>query len=828
MTHEAAPAPGAPTPPALFSWKRFGLSAWEVILVLMAVVLPILTLLVEALTGFCSGVFFDPIPSPAHQILVALVPAANLLIWLGLRQGWSARSRLLSLLNGAGLAISFLYALIYLPLAPFALLAIVAAWWYMGVGLIGLLPLSPLLSFAAGLVFRRRLLRAYFPGQRSLPGIRIGFALGLVLLLIASSGEIATLTGLRWAASGSPETRAKGIALLRRADRNEMMLRVSHGWNTLYDETLMKWVNGGKRMDPSKARLIYFQVTGQDALQRKPRGQRGGFLFGRGRGMTEDLEWDTQQGEAVVGGILRGLTLQSSRLDGSLDGAAGTGYLEWTMVFRNDDEILQREARATVALPPGAVVSRLTLWINGEEREAAFGPRGRVKEAYQKVVRARRDPVLVTTCGPDRLLVQCFPVERRGGEMKLRLGLTVPLQPAVGTAGAWTFRLPLFLDRNFKWAEGKGHDLWIESRSVLKAGSGSALTCSAGREGVWNARGTLPEPSLWKSGASLLVEGSGDGSAWCLDTMGEKPGVVRQTLVETASEKPDSVVLVVDGSASMKAAAPGLAVALREFFPEGVRLGVIFAGDGKPERPVFRTMTRKKIDAAARAIEGFAYTGGRCNVLALEEAWDALANERGPAVIVWVHGPQPVTVNSPDGILQRFERQPGLAPIYGLQVKPGPDRVVETLESSDMIRALPPAQEPSLSLNSLFRGWRPDVRVMKALRTREEGEPGDRTGPPTSDHLARLWAKQEAAFLLATQLPVNREKAGQLAARYHLVTPVSGAVVLETEQQFREAGLEPVPANSLPTVPEPELWIVAALVLAILGWQWRRRLSAPA
>jgi hypothetical protein len=63
-----------------------------------------------------------------------------------------------------------------------------------------------------------------------------------------------------------------------------------------------------------------------------------------------------------------------------------------------------------VQLPPGGVVSRLTLWVNGEEREAAFAGRSQTRQAYQQVVSRRRDPVLVTTAGRDRVLVQCFPV----------------------------------------------------------------------------------------------------------------------------------------------------------------------------------------------------------------------------------------------------------------------------------------------------------------------------------------------------------------------------------------------------------------------------------
>ena len=78
--------------------------------------------------------------------------------------------------------------------------------------------------------------------------------------------------------------------------------------------------------------------------------------------------------------------------------------------------------------------------------------------------------------------------------------------------------------------------------------------------------------------------------------------------------------------------------------------------------------------------------------------------------------------------------------------------------------------------------------------------------------------------MLISGQPIRREQAQKLALAWNLVTPVSSAVVLETAQQYREAGLEPVTASSVPTVPEPAFWISLLLAGAVLAvWQWRRR-----
>ena len=53
---------------------------------------------------------------------------------------------------------------------------------------------------------------------------------------------------------------------------------------------------------------------------------------------------------------------------------------QWTETARRTlDEYCARSR--TVLAGTGAVVSRVTLWINGEERETAFGGRAQVREA---------------------------------------------------------------------------------------------------------------------------------------------------------------------------------------------------------------------------------------------------------------------------------------------------------------------------------------------------------------------------------------------------------------------------------------------------------------
>jgi hypothetical protein len=78
-----------------------------------------------------------------------------------------------------------------------------------------------------------------------------------------------------------------------------------------------------------------------------------------------------------------------------------------------------------------------------------------------------------------------------------------------------------------------------------------------------------------------------------------------------------------------------------------------------------------------------------------------------------------------------------------------------------------------------------------------------------------------APALGSGQASNSRKAATEVAVAHQIVTPVSGAVVLETQQQYDAAGLSPVTAVPLP----PAVWM--ALVTLPLVWvAYRRRRRA--
>lgn len=781
---------------------------------LAGVVLPSISILVETTTHICADTFFDPIPTLWHVLLVVFVPLANLQVWLAVRRGRTDRGTLLGASNAVAVGVSIFYSIVYLPLVPAALFTLPLAG-------LGLLPLAPFFALNSALVLRRQLRRTAPPVFAvGLPGLAAG--VGAALLAVALMELPATLTrvGLGMAASDSPARRDEGLRWLRSYGSRDSMLRACYERSGRATDLIGYLFSLGQPVSPEEARRIYYRVTGETFNARVPPRRLKGSLRPQ-----DTFDFDPDQGGEVIAGKVRNLSLAASRIDGSADADAGVAYLEWTLVFKNDSP-MEQEARAEVQLPPGGVVSRLTLWVNGEEREAAFAGRDQTRRAYQQVVRQRRDPVLVTTAGRDRVLVQCFPVPSGGGEMKVRLGVTTPL--ALEDRSTALLRLPHFRDRNFRVADELTHAVWIEAKSPLRAGVGRLEAERPGAE-INALRGELRDSELSEPGAVVRAARRGDlAEAWARDTFRTDGAVVRQFVGEEGRAAASSVVLVVDTSARVGGRLPEVAAALKAL-PPGLDVKLLPAGgNGAYDEGGGELLTGgpEQIAALAGKIET---AGGADNVAALARAWDEAARGGGGAV-VWVHGPQPLLLRPVEELRQRWERRPDGPALYSLQTEVGPDRVSEKLDGVPAVEPIERAGDLQTDLSNLFErlaGRRKQLRFVRA----GEGAGGARAAggketKETSAHLARLWANDEVARMLADRAKNRTDEAIKLAARYQLVTPVSGAVVLESKEQYQQAGLQPVESGSVPTIPEPEMVLLLAVAAALLTFAFFRRQQA--
>ncbi len=775
-------------------------------LLIFGVVLPFVAIAFEFASGACAGLFFDPLPTIWHALLAAFVPAANLLVWLALRRGDLRRRSLLGWANGAALAVSLFYAVCFLPLTPYALLSVVMVIGIVFYG-IGLAPLAPVMGFVSAAILRRRLRRA--GGEAvPLPGLWPGFALGLGALLVITLPTILTTVGLEMAASDDVAQSTRGVRLLRSTGNDEILLRACYGRSGRSGE-LYSW---GKPIPPETARFIYYRVRGRAFNAVAP----PKLYAGRARWqlMEQEFTWDNDQAGDSVAGRVRGLGLVHSRQDAVVEPDAALAYIEWTLEFKNDSA-LQRESRAQILLPPGGVVSRLTLWIDGEEREAAFGGRSQVKTAYKEVVRQRRDPVMVTTCGPDRVLMQCFPVPANGGKMKVRLGITAPLALAALDNGS--LRWPSFVERNFTVAEKFQHSLWVESPQPVET-TGARLKPEPGKPGTFVLRGQVPDTELGAAASILRIRRSaGETLSWTRDTRQPSAPLIKQTITSQPLARPDRVVVVVDNTRGMEAFYRSIQAALTRL-PTGVDFALLLARDGCED---LIPLQKGSSDLYSRiALWKFTGRGGHDNAPALVRAWELAAATKS-GVIVWIHGPQPVTSEMVEDLRQRFERSASPPRLYDVEVRLGPDRILEKLDGFKSVESVLRSGDLGDDLGRLFGDWNGSGVRLGLVRECSASEPGSGRPPgkETSFHLARLWAATEVARLCATR---QVQEATELASVHQLVTPVSGAVVLETQSQYDRAGLKPAPLQSVPAVPEPSVWGLGVLILVLLIPRWAR------
>ena len=124
-----------------------------------------------------------------------------------------------------------------------------------------------------------------------------------------------------------------------------------------------------------------------------------------------------------------------------------------------------------------------------------------------------------------------------------------------------------------------------------------------------------------------------------------------------------------------------------------------------------------------------------------------------------------------------------------------------------------------MDLERLFQqlsGQVPTLEFVRSVRHQQLDPALD--GVETSNQLAQLWANDEVARILRARDESLKEAATILALRYKLVTPTSGAVILDTPKQLDSSDLEPLKAYASTEVAEPDLSGLFFLVLVFFIW----------
>ena len=759
------------------------------------VVGPLGILVFEMLSSFCGSVFFDPVPTWWHAAMIAMVAGVN--AWL-LRGGRRGGDKARGVAAGFVLVTACFYALLFLPLIHLSAIALV----FFGMGM---LSLTPILAAIATWRIGRRAAMGADDRSRHRAGWRMGAMAALLALAALEGSALWTRANLIEALADDEQSEA-AISRLRTWHSERVLLKACYEGNraTIISTDISGWMLSGWRIptmafggggmsvfNSEKARDVFFRVTGKPFNSLKPPGSsKGRALMGRVDPM-QDMEFDAHVGGDDVAVRLKSLDLTESRFDGHVDAVSRIAYGEWTMVFKNSSANAQ-EARCQVRLPRGGRVSRLTLWVNGEPREAAFSTVSKVKAAYKAVaVVQRRDPVLVNVVGPDTVMVQCFPVPAHG-EMKIRFGVTAPLD---GTR----WEMPRIVERNFGTSRSLEHAVWLQGGDGFKL-TGSGKTHAAHRDGDGHSlAATLHGGAVAQAGIALETDPlpAEPTVVWCEDRFanaGER-FLIREPVTVTRPGSEQTVVIL-DGSASLAEAKDWIVPAIAEAADVG--LSIILADDHARR-------------VSLEELKSHRFSGGRDNEPALREGI-RLAKESG-APVVWIHGPQAVGLSQSEAIQQLLERGTVRPVIHEIEAVAGPNRLAEKIFRSGCLRRGPSLKDPRENLARFLKELRLEQRKA-AWHWRRAATSDGLPGSKVWDQLARFWA---AAAVEDPTVVMTDAARAELAARYQMVTPFSGAVVLETRQQYDEHGLTPADGDAtpkIPSVPEPSSSLLVMLAAA--------------
>jgi hypothetical protein len=306
-----------------------------------------------------------------------------------------------------------------------------------------------------------------------------------------------------------------------------------------------------------------------------------------------------------------------------------------------------------------------------------------------------------------------------------------------------------------------------------------------------------------------------------------RPPLITQVIAQEPRTAPGAVMFVVDGSARAAPAFPALRAALARIPPSTV-VGPIVADEGQSLRVDPAPLTAAHSARLAEALSRGRPRGGQDNAGALADAISALA-QVDDAALVWIHAPQPVRFfrNSVllEQTLERSTRLPGLI-LY--PVLPGPNRILMDDRWFYEAASIPASGDVEADLAGLVHELY--ARTPQWRIRREPASAGVSRTTNRSGHIARLWAHDRVLSLAAASDAEARSEALRLAAAYRLVTPVSGAVVLETDADYTANNLAPPDASQIPTVPEPSTWamlLIACACLAFMAWRNRRLFRMP-
>lgn len=726
----------------------------------------------ELVMRICTMLFFDPLPTIVHSVAFYLMPISMLVAKYILSKPYTERrNRLAMFCVSYGLIVSAAYSIWFIPISWISIIAIL----FVGLGLLGL---TPFFLFVASLSIYRSW-KKWAPAEKvEMYNHRVTRSVLLVIpaLVVLWWHPAIIKIGESLLKSENVSTKYIGLTVLNYLTSDDELQWRSFDVNTRYF--------GAEVFDSELLRDAFYYIYGtRPGIAKKGNGFLG----------AAEWEFDRERGASSVGKRQEGLSLAESAIDGVVETSDGYGYYEWTMVFDNSS-FRSKEARAAVQLPTYSVVSKVSLWVDGEEREAAFGAASHVKSVYQGIVAQKRDPLLVTMIGPDQIQLQCFPVPSEGS-MKIRIGITCPL------LGGTKLQLPRFMESNFDIPDNLNHNVWIESDApAIAIVAGVSQVDSSITLVISNSQLSRAD-TYFEYDVELVNKYEFSDGALSLERL----------KTSTAEIKP---VLLIDGRDDVFDAVEGF-----KWVTDSYSAVIVAHPFGFEVWHGGESLTSFMSSQSTH--------GGVNPSSAIVEALRIATAKSVP--VVWLHGSLPPAVRDELALEQIIRRSDEPVEVTTLSVSAELNSFVSDLTYMRYFRPYPTTGNTAKDLVDAVRST-----SQKSLISARQVPLGGRTASgyafESSDsmdvsHPYRLFLYSRIMKSWYDTGKVSDDLTA-LALETRIVTPTTGAVVLETQSQYKRANLDPsMGSENIPKIPEPEFYILLALSLLVLTIYFRKKRS---
>ena len=763
------------------------------------VILPLVALLFETTTHYCAQHFFDPFPSTAHILLYLLIPVSNFLTWLAGRRDLSSYYLFISLANGMAMGIGCLYTLMFLPISGLSAMYIL----FFGFGLLGL---APLLSLPASWLAGKSVCgmasskRTFFDPHMM---EHIGHLIILVMVVAIELPSTLTRYNLGAANDHNPKTAAQAVAWLRKYGSQEVMLRACYERSGRATDILGALAEHMHPISQAEARATFYKVTGKPFNSVPIPASARATIKNTGivsdsadlnAGVQDDFDYDADIAGESVSGAARGLMINDAKMSGKIDGNAAQAYVTWSFKFDNSSPF-DREARCKILLPPGGVVTKAVMRVNGVPHYATIMARTEARTVYQEAVKERKNPLLISVCGDDQILVQCFPV-RKGTDIELSFDIAAPMTVAENRDSA-SLVLPAFVERNFETKQPVQVD-FTSADSTLTAPGNKEIVSTASE-----LSGRVDTAQL--SRFQAIVHATRDPNVeavFARDTRSGYETYIKRLIRREAFVAPTNLTVVIDGSEPMKNYLPEIVQGLEAISP-AVSVEIMLVGD---EVKTLCSKGTKPGDAKFRealtALRDFVPVGGqddRVIATAVRKAY----KDKGSAVL-WIHAAQPLAKHL-SGAVQLALKHGGTRPLlYDLQVATGANEYLNFPEKLPSLIRVVRTGSVAADMKRLYGAWKEKPRTEEEFTWDPAPIVGSASLVKADDTLGQLWAFNQILKLTApanADDPNNAAQAAAYANNYHLVTPISSGIVVE-DIQLLAGNIDPPAPLEVPDLRE--------------------------